>query len=100
MKQVDRPFYLDCNNPRRNSSLAYSLACGAFVATTGYPGDTVHTMLSISQIVFCEITGNVYTVLPRRWQTNQRVFKGIQLKVQTNLQMTMRSLDKLDIIEG
>ena len=69
MKQVDRPFYWDCNNPRRNSNLAYSYACGAFVATTGYPRDTVHAMLSISQIGFGETTGNVYTVLPRGWQT-------------------------------
>ena len=71
MKQVDRPFYLDCNNPRRNSSLAYSLACGAFVATTGYPRDTVHAMLSIFQVRFSEITGNAYTV----------VYKGLANKI-------------------
>jgi hypothetical protein len=54
MKQVDRPFYLDCNNPRRNGSLAYSHACGAFVATTGYPRDTIHAMLSISKMVLAK----------------------------------------------
>lgn len=81
MKQVDRPFYLDCNNPRRNSSLAYSHACGAFVATTGYPGDTGHAMLSISQIGFGEITGNVYTVLPRGLANKIDVcLKGYNLK--------------------
>jgi len=29
MKQVDTPFYLDCNNPRRNSSLVLLTAMPA-----------------------------------------------------------------------
>ena len=56
------------NNPRGNSGLAYCHACGAFVATTGYPTQLVHAMLPISQIGFSEITGNAYTALPRGWE--------------------------------
>ena len=52
----ERLFYLDCNNLRGNNVLADSHDLRAFVATTGYPTQLVHVMLSISQIGFSEIT--------------------------------------------